>query len=117
VLCQLKSTDANSIKIVKQDIDTLNYHALVEHKLPVFAIQFIKSNDVYLLVKPEDICDLVNYIKYKEVTSRSSDLISGELLDNVNININKHKVKSSEDSRKDFESYNKGKFKKEKKAK
>lgn len=63
VVCQLKSTDANSIKISKLDLDKLTLHSITEHKLPVFAIQFLQSNEVFLLVRPEDIEDVSKYIK------------------------------------------------------
>ena len=63
VLCQLKSTDASSIRVQKQDIDKLEYHAIVSKKLPVFAIQFVQSKQVYLLVKPLDLADVAKYIK------------------------------------------------------
>ena len=55
IICQLKSTDAQSIRIVKKDIDTLIYNSMVVHKLPVFAIQFLSTNEVFLLIRPEDI--------------------------------------------------------------
>lgn len=63
VLCQLKSTDASSIRVQKQDIDKLEYHAIVSKKLPAFAIQFVRSGQVYLLVKPSDLVDVARYIK------------------------------------------------------
>lgn len=63
VLCQLKSTDASSIRVQKQDIDKLEYHAIVSKKLPVFAIQFVKTGQVYLLVKPLDLVDAAKYVK------------------------------------------------------
>nr|DAV91492.1 MAG TPA: hypothetical protein [Caudoviricetes sp.] len=63
VLCQLKSTDANSIRVQKQDIDKLEYHAIVSKKLPVFAIQFVRSGQVYLLVKPLDLVEAAKYVK------------------------------------------------------
>ena len=62
VICQLKSTDAMSIKINLKDIETLEYNALVAHKLPVFAIQFLRNNQTYLLVKPEDLQDVSGLI-------------------------------------------------------
>ena len=62
VICQLKSTDAMSIKINLKDIETLEYNALVAHKLPVFAIQFLCNNQTYLLVKPEDLQDVSGLI-------------------------------------------------------
>lgn len=62
VLCQLKSTDANSIRVQKQDIDKLEYHALVSKRLPVFAIQFVSSGQVYLVMKPLDVPEVAKYI-------------------------------------------------------
>lgn len=63
VICQLKSTDKQSIRVQKQDIDTLLYNAAVAHKLPVFALQFIQSQEVYLLVRPEDLVEITSYIQ------------------------------------------------------
>ena len=62
ILCQLKSTDASSIRINKLDIDKLNHNARVSHKLPVFAVQFIHSGEVYLVVKPDYIKVLTKYL-------------------------------------------------------
>lgn len=75
VVCQLKSTDKQSIKVNKSDIDTLQYNALVSHKLPVFAIQFLQSNEVFLIVKPEDLTDIVKYLDTGIVRSSSSSSI------------------------------------------
>lgn len=61
-LCQLKSTDAQSIRVKLQDIHELQVHAAVSHKLPVFAIQFRESNEVFLLVSPLDAEALSSYI-------------------------------------------------------
>lgn len=72
VLCQLKSTDAASIKVSKQDLDTLSYHASVSHKLPVFAIQFLSSNDIYLVVKSDCLVDIAKYIKTGEMPIESN---------------------------------------------
>lgn len=63
IICQLKSTDAQSIRINKADIDTLIYNSLVVHKLPVFAIQFLSTNEVFLLVRPEDISEVSQSLK------------------------------------------------------
>jgi hypothetical protein len=68
IICQLKSTDANSIKVNKSDLDTLEYNSLVSHKLPVFVIQFLQSNQSYLILKPEDLSDIVKYIKTGEIS-------------------------------------------------
>lgn len=65
-ICQLKSTDASSIKINQKDIEVLEYNALVSHKIPVFAIQFLNTNEVFLLVRPEDLENVSRIIKDKE---------------------------------------------------
>lgn len=63
VICQLKSTDAASISVKLADIRTLQYNAQTVHKLPVFAIQFLQSNEVFLLVSPEDLQDVAKYLQ------------------------------------------------------
>lgn len=67
VICQLKSTDASSIRIHKQDIDKLLYNASVSKKVPVFAIQFLQSHETYLLVRPDDLQQVADYIETGEV--------------------------------------------------
>lgn len=62
VLCQLKSTDASSIRVQLQDIHELQIHALTSHKLPVFAIQFRQTNEVFLLVSPLELHDAAKYL-------------------------------------------------------
>lgn len=63
VICQLKSTDAQSITVKLDDIKTLQYNAQTEHKLPVFAIQFLQSNEVFVLVSPEDLTQVSKYLR------------------------------------------------------
>lgn len=55
VICQLKSTDASSIRFKLEDWQTLEYNAGVSKKLPVFALQFLQTGDVFLLVRPDDL--------------------------------------------------------------
>ena len=77
VLCQLKSTDAQSIKVNKYDLDTLQYNAMVAHKLPVFAIQFLQSNEVYVVCKPELLKELAEYLQTGEVPDTTRYALSG----------------------------------------
>ena len=49
-MVQLKSTDAASYRLTLFDMKQLEYHAGVEHKLPIFLVQFLKENKVYALV-------------------------------------------------------------------
>lgn len=67
VICQLKSTDANSIVVNLLDIEKLEYQATVTNKIPVFAIQFLKhianiDMGTYLLIKPSDLMQVVDHI-------------------------------------------------------
>lgn len=66
IICQLKSTDNNSIKINKIDLDKLESNAIVEHKIPIFAIQFI-NKELYVLLKPIDIPIVNEYLKTGKV--------------------------------------------------
>lgn len=118
VICQLKSTDANSIKVSKKDLDVLNYNSLVAHKVPLFAIQFLKSNEVYFVVKPQDVKDIAKLIDGAEI-NRKLD-VSIVDIDEQNVKKvkakNSKKVKSSEKLRKEFELENEKRFKKERKS-
>ena len=116
IICQLKSTDAESIRIHKKDLDVLSYNAAVAHKLPVFAIQFLQSNETYLLVKPDMLSDVAQYIKAGEYTNTNEF---------VGVNLNEHEditvkavrtIKSSSKAREQFKRENEQKFKKEKRS-
>lgn len=119
VICQLKSTDANSIRVLKQDIDTLEYNAAVAHKIPVFAIQFLSTQETYLLVKPEVMKDLVEYINTGEYESKNQFL--GLEDDNITQGnqeeiIPRRIIKSSSSAREQFRREQEKKFKKARKS-
>ena len=116
VICQLKSTDANSIKVNKKDLDVLSYNAAVAHKLPVFAIQFIQSNEVYLLIKPEILCEAAKYIETGEYES-ANEFVGIDLSEREDITaVGGRIIKSSSKAREQFHQENEKKFKKEKKS-
>lgn len=54
-LCQLKSTDNQSISIKKVDLRVLEDHAATSHKMPVFAIQFLDTGEVWCMIKPDNL--------------------------------------------------------------
>lgn len=60
LICQLKSTDADSIRINLLDIHKLIYHAQVSHKTPFFMVQFIGHSEEYILVRPQDIQEVAS---------------------------------------------------------
>lgn len=110
VICQLKSTDANSIKVDKNDIDTLNYNGFVSHKLPIFAIQFLQSGELYLVLKPEDLPEIVKYINCG-VVEKKEEIIS----DIVETNVKIKKINTSKNARQDFWKEKEENFKRENK--
>ena len=124
VICQLKSTDAMSIKINLKDIETLEYNALVAHKLPVFAIQFLCNNQTYLLVKPEDLQDVSGLIVgNKPDNSRYETLgIENTGLGGPSNGVkekpkgNRKIIKSSKSSRESFNKEHEKKFQKKSKS-
>lgn len=54
-LAQLKSTDKNSFTIKREDLDKLEYHAKVTHKLPVFVNEFLQDGKIYITISLDDI--------------------------------------------------------------
>lgn len=67
MLCQLKSTDKESISIKQHDLHTLEIHAAESHKLPVFAFQFLNRDEVWLAVKEPDIEAFKSILKGEEM--------------------------------------------------
>lgn len=116
VICQLKSTDKESIRLNKYDIDTLNYNAAISHKLPVFAVQFLGSNETYLLVKPEQLCDVAKYIETGERETKN-DFIGLDLSDHEDSYATSVvKVKSSSTARERYNRERENKFEKKGKS-
>lgn len=116
VICQLKSTDKESIKLNKRDIDVLNYNAGICHKMPVFAVQFLQSNEVYLLVKPDMLTDIAKYIETGTYTSQN-DFLDLDVSDVEETTVKaKREIKSSSSARIRFNEENEKKFKKERRS-
>ena len=117
IICQLKSTEKESIGIKKLDLDKLEYNAKVAHKIPVFAVQFIGSNDVYIMVRPNDINDIARYLKGLSSETRGEPVINSEELDN-NFNVPSKRIISGASVNRDrFYEEQRKKYDKTKKAK
>ena len=71
ILCQLKSTHSNSYRVSLDDIDKLEYHAEVENKIPVFMIQFLERDEIFLLIRPEELTKVSKYIETGKKSVRS----------------------------------------------
>lgn len=54
-ICELKSTNNSSFTVKQEYLHTLESHAIEAHKLPVFAFQFLNTDEVWLSVKESDI--------------------------------------------------------------
>lgn len=62
LICQLKSTDHQSISVKQKDIRILEDNANISHKIPIFAIQFLNTGEVWLMARPEDFTEVAKYI-------------------------------------------------------
>lgn len=113
VLCQLKSTDASSIRIHKIDIDKLLLNAAVDRKVPVFAIQFLQSDEVYLLCRPLDLPEIAEYIETGVAQRGQEQLVELNPSGKRGKPRQKPSIKSSESARERFRSENSKKWKKE----
>lgn len=114
VLCQLKSTDAQSIKIDKKDLDVLQINANVTHKLPVFAIQFLRTDEVYLVIKPELLSEVVQYIETGEKVD--NDILDIDISEREKLGTSTRRIKSSSSARDSFADEVEQKFKKKGKS-
>ena len=117
IVCQLKSTDAPSIRVHKKDIDTLAYHALVSHKLPLFVIQFLKSDEVFFIIRPIDLYDIAQSMFGGKKVNREQLLCDIDVrgIDEIS-GVSKKCIKSSSDARRTFIDENDSKFRKRSKS-
>ena len=98
IICQLKSTDAQSIKVNQKDIRILEHNASVAHKIPIFAIQFLNTGEVWLMAKPEDFTEVAEYIntgKVKTFIKEPADIL-------VDVDIFTNKVVKIHDQNQDI---------------
>lgn len=65
-MCQLKSTDNKSISVKQEDINALEYHACISHKIPIFALQFLTTDNVYVMIPEEEFKEYQEYKKAKQ---------------------------------------------------
>lgn len=105
VICQLKSTDAESIRIQQKDIRVLEENAAVCHKLPLFVIQFLNTNEIFLLCKPEDMCEIVKYIETGKCEIKSNTFVEIEKVTDFDVEKGVKKIiTSSADARESYHS-------------
>ena len=117
VICQLKSTDAQSIKVNQKDIRTLEKNAMIEHKIPMFAIQFLNTGEVWLMLKPDDLPDAAEYILTGSIKENRLEQLGIDLEASEDLRTISHKsIKSSGDSREMFHKQQSEKYNKKRSA-
>lgn len=117
VICQLKSTDAQSIKVNQKDIRTLEKNAMIEHKIPMFAIQFLNTGEVWLMLKPEDLPDASEYILIGSIKENRLEQLGIDLEASEDLRAISHKsIKSSGSSRERFHEQQSKKYNKKRSA-
>ena len=115
LICQLKSTDAQSIKINQKDIRMLEYNASVEKKVPVFAIQFLNTGEVWLMTKPEDFTEVSEYINTGKIEKQRNIICE---VDESKIDYTPAKmIRSSSNAREEYKKEQNKKYEKRKSAK
>lgn len=97
-ICELKSTDNASYRLEQTTLHTLEANAIEAHKLPVFALQFLNVDEVWLAVKETDI------EAFKQLVRAS---VLEELIGNANFYDVKKDLQKNIDKIKG-KSYNKG---------
>lgn len=116
IIAQLKSTDNESIKVNLKDVHTLEYNAILSHKIPVFMIQFLQSNELFILVKPADLPSVAKYLKtgnYDVIIRKEEevpcDIVESEMIMNCRTikSSNKDRLKFNKDREEAFKCRNK----------
>ena len=114
IICQLKSTDAQSIKVNQKDLRILERNASVSHKIPVFAIQFLNTNEVWLMTKPENLESVSEYLSTNKIENIDLGI---KLSTTDNLVIQKPIIKSSSNAREELQKERQQKYDRTKSAK
>ena len=115
LICQLKSTDAQSIRVHQNDIRILEHNATVAHKTPIFAIQFLNTGEVWLMAKPEDFTTVAEYIETGQ-TSTDSYQLGLQLGEEQTVDEVMQSIKSAADAREQFHAAQRARYNKTKSA-
>lgn len=97
LIAQLKSTDKESMTIKRRDIEVLEANAIIAHKVPLFVIQFLSTGDTFIMARPSDMKQVVDYI-----TTGECDRPTDEFVFEVNNKPQTKKIKSSSNARDSF---------------
>lgn len=112
VICQLKSTDAQSIKVNQKDLRILEYNAMISHKIPMFVIQFLNTGECWLMCKPVDMQSLSEFLETGETSIEQCITV-----EDIKPEGPKKVISSSYDARNSFNEERKQKYNKTRSAK
>lgn len=98
-LAQLKSTEAESYKLNYLDLEKLEYHASVSHKLPVFVVQFL-NRGTYILLNVEKLDQMYDFLVQNKVDTKGTELKIDEGV--TKQTVKNEKIKSSGKERQKF---------------
>lgn len=82
IICELKSTEKASIGVKWADIAKLEEQAIVTGKLPIFAINDLTNNEVYVIMKPELITEVAKYLRIGKTGASAELEIAWSHIDN-----------------------------------
>lgn len=77
-ICELKSTDKESYTLKQKTLQELEYHACVAHKIPVFALQFLNRDEIWVVVKEDEFKEYMKFKKQKQIERHLSPLLEQE---------------------------------------
>lgn len=77
-ICELKSTDKESYTLKQKTIQELEYHACVAHKIPVFALQFLNRDEIWVAIKEDEFKEYMEFKKQKQLERHLSPLLEQE---------------------------------------
>lgn len=80
-ICELKSTDKESYTIKQKTLQELEYHACVAHKTPIFALQFLNRDEVWVAITEEEFKE---YMEYKQ-EQKLKEIEEKEVIFDLNI--------------------------------
>lgn len=80
VLCQLKSTDGQSIRVDRLDVEKLFYHADCINKIPIFVMDFV-NGPLLIGIPPEELGNIADYLNkglFEKATSSYVEMLDDE---------------------------------------
>ena len=90
---------------------------MIEHKIPMFAIQFLNTGEVWLMLKPDDLPDAAEYILTGSIKENRLEQLGIDLEASEDLRAISHKsIKSSCSSRERFHEQQNKKYNKKRSA-